>query len=87
MEKIRKHKDGVEESLLLPLLLGHDDDLPALICDEDKTDSLLSYKWLRQASLLLAHRLLEKSYRHQEVIGVCFGATTVGAVVAMVAAQ
>jgi hypothetical protein len=35
----------------LPVLLGYEDNLPALICD-DKTDSLLSYRWLWQASLL-----------------------------------
>jgi acyl-coenzyme A synthetase/AMP-(fatty) acid ligase/N-acetylglutamate synthase-like GNAT family acetyltransferase len=64
---------------LLPLLLGHHDDLPALICH--KTDSVLSYKWLRQSSLLLTHRL-----QSHHVIGICFGATTAGSVVAMVAA-
>lgn len=70
----------LNDSPLLPLLLEHDDDdLPALICH--KTDSFLSYKWLRQSSLLLTHRL-ESHY----VVGICFGATTVGAVVAMVAA-
>jgi hypothetical protein len=45
VEKTRKNNDGVEESLLLPVLLGYEDNLPALICD-DKTDSLLSYRWL-----------------------------------------